>query len=202
MATACHEVAVEAGWRLRTLLRSRRFHDVGNLICMFKSHLLPLIESSTPAIFHAAESHLAVLDRIQDRFLREIDMSKETALLHFNLAPLRCRRNIAMLELIHRTSLGRGPHFRRWFFPREEAQHAPTRLSVRRHPRQLHDFVKGNHTDYLARSALGMVRVYNALPCFIVEQTSVKEIQHELQNMLKRSAEEQREDWLFIFPCR
>ena len=42
-------------------------------------------------------------------FLRDIGIDEITALVTFHLAPLATRRDIAMLGLIHRTILGKGP---------------------------------------------------------------------------------------------
>ena len=55
---------------------------------------------------------------MQRGFLRECGLSDEEALLHFNLAPLETRRDIAKLGLIHRSVLGGGPrHFANSFCP-------------------------------------------------------------------------------------
>ena len=59
-----------------------------------------------------AKTTLAGIDAVQTRFLRECGLSDEDALLHFNLAPLEARRDIAMLGFKHRSVLGYGPrHF-------------------------------------------------------------------------------------------
>ena len=47
MHNAARNVAVEAGWRLKTLLRTRRFHTKSELIKLYKSQILSLIESRT-----------------------------------------------------------------------------------------------------------------------------------------------------------
>ena len=57
-------------------------------------------------IDHAAESKLDELDAIQHRFLRALDLSQENAFLRYNLAPLRLRRDIAVLGFLHRIQLG------------------------------------------------------------------------------------------------
>ena len=76
------------------------------------------LEYRTPAVYHATRQVLAPLDRIQDKFLNDIGVDGVTALMRFNLAPLSARRDMAMLGLIHRTALAKGPrhfgeHFRR-----------------------------------------------------------------------------------------
>ena len=42
-------------------------------------------------------------------FLRDVSVDDVTALINFHLAPLSTRRDIAMLGLIHRTVLSKGP---------------------------------------------------------------------------------------------
>ena len=56
------------------------------------------------------------MDSVLGKFLKHINVSVFDALLHFHLAPLSTRRDIAMLAVIHRTLLGLGPrHFRSFF---------------------------------------------------------------------------------------
>ena len=101
---------------MRTLLNTRRYYSVASVIRLYKIHILSYIESGTPAIFHAARTHLDLIDRVQLSFLNELGVSVEEALLHFNLAPLHARRCIAILGLMHRTVLGGGaPPFKQWF---------------------------------------------------------------------------------------
>ena len=64
-----------------------------------------------PAIYHATRPVLERLNAMQTRVLRKAGVDEVGALLHFRLAPLRVSRDIAMLGVIHRTVLGRGPCF-------------------------------------------------------------------------------------------
>ena len=114
MHAAVHEVAVECAWELIALFRSRRYHDVPRLVLLYKAQLLSYIENRTPAIYHAACSELEPVDGVQQILLRETCVSDEDALFVFHLAPFSVRSDIAMLGVIHRTVLGRGPsQFRR-----------------------------------------------------------------------------------------
>jgi len=54
MHAAAKHVATEAGWRLQTLLRSRRFFTHPELVHLYKAQVLSFIESSTPGLYHAA----------------------------------------------------------------------------------------------------------------------------------------------------
>ena len=79
MATACRQVAKEGRWRLKTVLRSRRFFGVDTLVTLYKSHVLSYLESSTFALYHAAPTHLRLVDHVQDVLLRELGLSEREA---------------------------------------------------------------------------------------------------------------------------
>jgi hypothetical protein len=102
MARAVSEVVIAASWRLTSLLRTRRYYSVNDLMKLYKSQILSLVEHRTPAIHHATSVVLRPLDNVQGRLLRELGITEKEALLEFNLAPLACRRDIAMLGLVHR----------------------------------------------------------------------------------------------------
>ena len=103
MEMQCHEAGARASWKLRTLLKTRRFFNTKDLVAQYKTQVLPTLEFSTPVVCHCTVTALEDLDRVQRRFLREVGLSPEEALLEYNLAPLQTRRDIAMLGLIHRT---------------------------------------------------------------------------------------------------
>ena len=109
MSTAVHECVIESSWRLRTLLRTRRFFSHRELLLHFKSHVLSYLEYRTPAIFHATSTVLSPMDRILHNLLHELDIPLDTALFESNLSPLETRRDIAMLGVIHRAVLRSGP---------------------------------------------------------------------------------------------
>ena len=72
-----------------------------------------------------------------------------------------------MLGLMHRSVLGCGlGHFRDMFQP------APPSVS-QKHSKQLCSHLGPRHLQMVARSALGLVDVYNLLPKHVVEQKSV-----------------------------
>ena len=102
-------------------------------------------------------------------------MDETTALLQFRLAPLQTRRDMAMLGVLHRTVLGKGP------------------VQIRRH------FAKGSNGNLvdpreefkghlIKRSAFGLVAVYNRLPSTCRQQKSVKEFQRQLQLVITELA--------------
>ena len=110
MACAVSEIVSAAGWKLRTLLRTRRFYTDVDMILFYKAHLLSYLEYRTPAIYHATRALLSPLDAVQTRFLMDIGVNELTSLVSFRLAPLSTRRDIAMLGVLHRTMLGKGPN--------------------------------------------------------------------------------------------
>ena len=182
MSEAVAEMVSAAGWKLRTLLRTRRFYNDAELIILFKAHLLSFLEYRTPAVYHATRSVLSRLDAVQSRFLRDVGVDDVTAVAEFRLAPLAVRRDIAMLGLIHRTTLGKGP--------KEFAEHFK---------RQDNTFMHDPRRDYKAaiikRSALGLVAIYNMLPREIVAAKSVQLFQRELQSMVSKCAQSGHPQW-------
>ena len=69
------------------------------------------------AYYHAALYLLHRIDRIQDRFLREIGVTPEESLEKHRLAPLTSRRDIGMLGLLHKIVLGEAPSQLAALFP-------------------------------------------------------------------------------------
>ena len=200
MDAAVDHIVSQAGWRLRALLRTKRFHSIAEMMLLYKSHVLSKLEYGMAAFYHASETVLAALDRVQHGFLREICMSEKEALLQYNLSPLGARRDIAMLGIIHRTVLGLGhPDFQRFFYAAEYRHAHCTRLQSASHCRQLFDPVDGHHTDYFARSIFGLIKVYNRLPEHAVLQRTVKGFQGCLQQALRTAASLEQPGWQHIF---
>jgi len=187
MAGAVSHLIDEAGWKLRTLVRTRSFYSDAELIMLYKAHLLSFLEYRTPAIYHATRTILERLDMVQTRFLQKAGVDEVEALVHFRLAPLSVRRDIAMLGLIHRTVLGKGPHHFNDIFP-VIAGSAPGRPVVEdarltlRHP-------------IVRRSALGLAAIYNLLPLAFVSSKTVPDFQRKLQEFVKARACAGCADW-------
>ena len=133
---------------------------------LYKCHVLSFLESSTAAFYHAAPTRLGLVDHVQEVLLRELGLSEKDALLQYKLAPLRTRRDIAMLGLVHRAVLRVGPpQFFAWFpFAAPAGNRPVTRLQGLRHNKQLVDHCLGNFSAVLACSVLGFVRECNLLP--------------------------------------
>ena len=63
----------------------------------------------TGAIYHATTSVLQRQDKLQDKFLRDLGITIEAALMDSSVAPLSLRRDTALLGLLHRAAIGEGP---------------------------------------------------------------------------------------------
>ena len=157
MRDAACEIVSAASWKVAAIIRTARFFTDSELVNMYKSQLLSYLEYRTAAIYYACNSILAPLDKFQDRFLNELGISAGDTLFHFNLAPLQCRRDMAMLGLLHRTALGKGPdHFQK-FFHLSSADRRCTRSWTGRHNRQLVDIRNRHFFEVERRRALGFI---------------------------------------------
>ena len=69
-------IAAKSGARLKMLLRARPFYSKSDLVCLYKCHVLPFIESGTPAYYHAKSDILKLLDDVQNGFIEKLGISK------------------------------------------------------------------------------------------------------------------------------
>ncbi len=109
MHAAVRELAVQAGWRLRALLRTARSFTVREMVVLYKSQILSYIEAGPAAFFHAPLSTTSPPTRIQSRFVRSVDPTGANAFLDRNLASLDCICSVAALGVLQRRVLGRCP---------------------------------------------------------------------------------------------
>ena len=180
---------------MASIFRTVRFFTDGELVNLSKSQLLSYLEYRTAAIYHACNTVLAPLDAFQSRFLSELGISDEDALFHFNLAPLPCRRDIAMLGLIHRCMLKKGPDHFSTFFAASTQQRPNTRSGSIRHGMQIADIRDKHFLEIERRSALGLIWIYNRIPKEIISHNSVKEFQRSLQLLVKDRLLSGCDDW-------
>ena len=203
MKRGAKKIATEAGWRLKAILKARRLFSTPELMRLYKAHVLSYIESGTPRYYHASPSCLDCIDRVQRRFLREISVSEERALLDYRLAPLQTRRSISILGFLHRITLGQVSTQFANLFPKAREIVVPDNISSRvrgeRHNRQLLDRVSAYSTDVLRRNIFGTVQCYNALPQNVVEKPSVSSFQRALQAALSHQAELKSSNWQGMF---
>eukprot|EP00973_Karenia_brevis_P062688 8716557-Karenia_brevis.AAC.1 len=99
---------------------------------------------------------------------------------------------MALLGLVHRTVLGKGPsQFCEYFKLDENRTNGKHTRQLMQYDYDVTDFLYPNSSpaEYVQRSILGVARIYNRLPARIVEGTrSVSEFQRELQSLLKDAA--------------
>ena len=130
------------------------------------------------------------LDGVQSGYIHDLGLSEQEAFLDYNLVPLRLRRCIGVLGLLHKCPLGLEHDSLAQFFPHAHDVRllsVTTRSVFRRHSRQLRDFCGADAPDYLCRSILGMSYVYNHLPQVVVDLPSVSSFQAALSQMGRNS---------------
>jgi hypothetical protein len=191
MANAVRALTGKVRWKLQMLLRSRKSFHAEDMVVQYKQQVLSYIEYRTPAIYHATKTVLNRLDKQQDHFFRELGITKEAALIDFNLAPLSMRRDIALLGLLHRAAIGEGPaHFREYFKKRDGSL------------KLVDPSADCSESLLLKRSMWGLVRVYNTLEGTLQCRT-VKDFQKHLQDRAKRIvAKRLLEKWECLYSPR
>ena len=107
MHTTIQHIATEMSWRVKALMRARRFCGTSSLLRLYKAQILTYVECFTAAIAHAAPYLLDKIDAVQRHFLSEIGLSELDALKNFSLA-----------GLIHRSARFDGPPHYQTVFPR------------------------------------------------------------------------------------
>ena len=210
MTESVFNLAKDCRWKLKAILRTCKYNAGGHLILLHKAQILSFIEYRTAAIYHACRSSLEALDRVQDKLIEAAGVSQTEALLAFKLAPLAARRDIAMLGLIHRSVLGRGPTHFKQFFKLDAAvagdRNGRHRLQlIELSDRHWSDFAFPNSRppDYTKNYVLGLVSIYNRLPPDIVESSgSVSVFQGALQDLLCTAAQANAPGWEHIFSPR
>ena len=65
--------------KARRLLRVQRFYSQKDMVKQFKAHIWGLIESVTPALYHAAPSVTTKIDRVQSSFVANIGLTEREA---------------------------------------------------------------------------------------------------------------------------
>ena len=133
-------------------------------------------------------------------------MNEVDALCNFRLAPLKTRRDIAILGMLHRVNLGQvSPQMADFFEPIGERPvlgdfvAARVRGATAFHNRQLRDRITANSSEQIKRSILGMVQCYNALPQQFVDAKSVSLFQRQLQVVVTKRVRDGFDNWQSLF---
>ena len=153
-------------------------------------------------MYHACDTDIAPLNGVQGSFLAEPGLSSEEALLQFNLAPLESHRDIAMLGIIHRCALGKGPDHFRAFFKFANTPRRSNRAESRMHSKQLVDIRDRSFLEIERRRVFGLMWVYNRLLEDIISEDEIQVFQRHLNIFLKWWILSGRDDWKNIFSFR
>ena len=187
--------------KIRAILNTRAYYDTLGLLQQYKAHILCLLAQSALAIFHAAQSHLESLNRIQRSFVQELGLTEAQAFLQFRLAPLELRRDIAALGLLHKIQLGEAhPDFDGLFPKAVHVEPPVTRHGSRRHGRQFAEI--SCNSFYFNHSVFGMTKLYNILPEYAVACSTVSSFQAVLTKDARMACQTGRRDWKEIYRNR
>ena len=147
MGLAVEKIIAKCRPKVKAILRATRYYTTIDMVLQFKTHILPIAESATAAIYHASTSILSPVDQILYAFLRHLEISIEDSTLKYNLLPLETRRDIAMLGLLHKCVLGTAhPYLCQLFVCRkQQITKYSTRFNVTLHSKQLNDIVNTQH---------------------------------------------------------
>ena len=128
--------------------------DIIVLVMSCKAHVLCILDSTKGAINHASNTILQKLDTAQDKLFRNVGLNDAAAFLKYNLAPLRCRRDIGMLGLVFNCVAGAAHPKLCSLLPRLtcEIHSFDTRLANARHGAQLEDGFSSSRLGLIHRS--------------------------------------------------
>ena len=187
--------------KCRSLLRSRKFYSISDMIMQFKTHILGILESNIGGIYHATQHILAPLDRILTTFVHALNLEVEEAFLKYNLAPLALRRDIAMLGFLHKLNLPESHADIRALFP-----HLPCHDIRFGHNKQFMHLPRlqrnMEHPELLRRSVFGLIPVYNALPQHVVNHGTVHDFHSRLTAAARVKCRAHHADWHSFLSAR
>ena len=187
--------------KIIAILNTRRFYDTGGCKQQYKAHVLCLLEQSCVSIYHASQTHLEVLNRLQRSFICELGLTDETAFLQYKLAPLELRRDIAALGLLHKIQLGEAHSDFDGLFPKAiEPYPTHTRHGARRHGRQFREISGSSY--YFNQSLFGLTKVYNVLPEYAVSCQTVASFQTALTKDAKFACQAGKREWMSMYHNR
>ena len=194
MVAAVDATLQRARPKCQALMRTRSFYNTADMLLQFKTHILGILESNIGGIYHATSTVLAPLDRVATTFVHGLNLEVDYAFLHFNLAPLSLRRDIAMLGFLHKTNLPHAhPHIKD-FFPSRPGTQIWDVMGLRTQAM--------SHTELYRRSLFHLVHVYNALPRQVVHCSTVSTFQHQLTNIARYKCSQHHDNWQTFLSAR
>ena len=185
--------------KVTAILRLRSHYGPHALIDQFKTHVWGFLECHNGAIFHAAPSYLAKFDRLQEKFLQEINMDEASGFLECNFAPPSLRRNIGILGLLQKRVLGKAHPIFQELLPYHRDVFGSLRQNE--HSKQLYCHTLDVNGQYMLhrRSIFGMVSVYNRLPQSFVDCHTVSCFQKQLTMKARAACEHGDPNWKSLF---
>ena len=132
--------------------------------------------------------------------LDELQISEIDALVYHAFAPLRCRRDIAMLGFLHWVARKRAPSFSNTLIQRGSNLLSLRNLRSpdRRHTYQLKDPCGSTVTRQFSRSVFGLVHIHNLLPQLLVD-APIGISQPFLEHALIAAVHKNVVSWQFLF---
>jgi len=123
-------------------------------------------------------------------------VSAGDALVKYKLAPLRTRRDIALLGFLHRFAHHKAPSCFSELFRFGEAAALCRRRHSPSHSRQIFDPIDGTQSRAIERSAFALIYTFNSLPAEIVDRSNTSSFQGSLQlAVTKASKNAAMSDW-------
>ena len=186
---------------MRALLRTRGQYSIEDMFLQFKTHILGILESNIGGIYHATDTALMPLDRLQRIFANNFNMDEAAAFQRYNLAPLCFRRDVAILDFLHKCKLPDAHSDILSLFPERTSRTGPG------HSKQLWNIVNMHEEctfqpELARRSVFQLVHVYNSLPQSIVNCSSVSDFQHELTAVVRHKLSLHHENWHTFLAAR
>ena len=176
--------------KIKALLRTKGIYDTQSMLQQYKTHIWGYAEYHSGAVFHACNTVLSKLDHLQSHFLDEMHLTSQVAFLDYNMAPTILRRDIGILGFIHKRTLGQCHPGVEQLLPYRVGggvnhnKHLDMRNEMIQYRRELYN-----------RSLFALVAVYNMLPQFLVDATSIKSFQRSLTRYARRRCADNDPEW-------
>ena len=87
MEEAINAILLTARPKMRALLRTRGHYSMTDMFLQFKTHVLGLLESNIGGIYHATDTALAPLDRLQRAFRNNFNTNGGKCFLQIQSRP-------------------------------------------------------------------------------------------------------------------
>ena len=199
MHTAIEQLLSKIRAKSTAILRTRAYYSTPEIVNQYKTHIWGLVEVHCGGYFHAAPSLLDKIDQVQSIFLHKLGVSEKDAFLDHNFAPSSLRRNIAILGLLQKRVLGlchrSFDSLLPWYSQRFETARGFG------HNKQLygHWVEADQHSALFSRSIFLMVDIYNNLPQYVVDASTVSSFQSFLTEMARKRCQLGNASWAKSF---